>query len=84
MLCEDSCVQLPVSNGCKRAHGKGAERTHLRRDCKKFKPVRRQLVQAGHVLDNGNLVAKQNRVDWTAAIARVIDIIRIDADEFGS
>src|SRR5438105_15042883 len=64
-----------------RPHRKAPHPPHLHRHGKEPEAVVGQLTQAAQVLDNWDAGPEQQRVSGPRAVARVVDVERVDADE---
>ena len=64
----------------KRADGKRAEAFDFYGHCEKVEALIWQLFEVTEVLEDRNFGAKQDSMDGTGSVSRVIDIERIDPD----
>ncbi len=64
----------------KAAHWKCAEGLHLWRHGEELEPRLRHLLQASHMLDNGNFAAEQDAVRGARFAPSVVYVVGVDAD----
>lgn len=62
-------------------HRKGAKSLDLDRHGKETQPGVRQLLQAAHVLADGNVGSQQEGMGRPVAVGGVIDVVGVDADQ---
>ena len=69
---------------CVGAHRERAHRAHLRRNRSEAEAGGRQPAQFAQMLDDRDAGAEQCRVNGPRQVRRVVDVVGIDADEYGA